>query len=38
MVDYANDVGFLQGGLNLSRLNYGLIVLIPKVNEVVQIK
>jgi hypothetical protein len=39
MVDQANVGGFLQeGGLNLSRLNYGLIVLIPKVNEVVQIK
>jgi hypothetical protein len=29
---------FYNGRLNLSRLNYGIIVLIPKIREVVNVK
>jgi hypothetical protein len=39
VVDYVNDGGFLLGGeLNLSRVNYGMMVLIHKLKEVANIR
>jgi hypothetical protein len=42
-MDYVNDGGFpwapgREGGLNLYRANYGVIILLPKIKEVVNIK
>jgi hypothetical protein len=38
MMDYVNDPRFPKGTLNLSRVHYGLIVLILKINEASNIK